>query len=78
MEEPLIRKADEEDEGKEEQEEDTEEAKRIREIQQEEEQRILDAFREQELDGFEYKLAGVVIHMGTAEATCQPFWGKLL
>ena len=39
MEEPLIRKADEEDEGKEEQEEDTEETKRIREIQQEEEQR---------------------------------------
>ena len=68
MQEPVIRKADEEEEGKEEQEEDTEEAKRMREIQQEEEQRILDAFREQELDGFEYKLAGVVIHMGTAEA----------
>lgn len=61
-------KPEEGEEGKEEPEEDPEQAKKKREEEEEEQQRLMEEFLALNSEEFEYKLAGVVIHMGIAEA----------
>ena len=57
------------EDGKEEEpEEDPEQAKKRQEEAEEEQQRLMEEFLALEPEEFEYKLAGVVIHMGIAEA----------
>ena len=56
------------DDAKEDGDQDPEQAKKQREEAEEEQQKLREEFMALEAEEFEYKLVGVVIHMGIAEA----------